>query len=226
MFVAFGNFDGRLGYGNIVTIGDNETPATAGDVNVGGSVIQISAGDTHTCALLDVGNVRCWGAGRVSTSNILAPFNDSGQLGYGNTNSIGDNEAPALAGDVNVGGGVETITTGNGRTCALLVTGTVRCWGDLNGSGGFSFSTTSPLGYGNLDIIGDDEAPASAGDVNIGRLSLQVSTSGSHICSLLTGGTVRCWGNSLSGQLGYGNTLSVGGFEIPTPANVGDVPLF
>ena len=42
------------------------------------------------CALLTSGSLRCWGAGYV------------GQLGYGNTKFIGDDETPASAGDVPV----------------------------------------------------------------------------------------------------------------------------
>ena len=63
----------------------------AGDVEVGGSVLQIAVGRLHSCALLDSGAVRCWG------------FGLAGQLGYGNTGDIGDDETPASAGDVQVG---------------------------------------------------------------------------------------------------------------------------
>ena len=87
---------GALGYGNTNNIGDDETPAAAGDVNVGGPVVQLAAGSDHTCALLQGGAVRCWGEGA------------DGQLGYGNTNDIGDDEMPASAGDVNVGGVLRT----------------------------------------------------------------------------------------------------------------------
>ena len=45
-------------------IGDSETPASAGDVDVGGVVVQLAAGYQHTCAVLDDGAVRCWGACR------------------------------------------------------------------------------------------------------------------------------------------------------------------
>jgi alpha-tubulin suppressor-like RCC1 family protein len=81
--------DGRLGYGNPSNIGDDETPASVGDVPVGGATIQLS-GFSHTCALLDTGKIRCWG------------FNDFGQLGYGNTEELGDDETAASAGDVPV----------------------------------------------------------------------------------------------------------------------------
>jgi alpha-tubulin suppressor-like RCC1 family protein len=193
--------DGRLGYGNTTSIGDSETPAVAGDVNVGGSVTQLAAGAFHTCALLSTGNVRCWG------------FGNSGPLGYGNTTTIGDNETPASAGDVPVGGTVTQITAGTEHTCALLSTGNVRCWGDNSGQ----------LGYGHINRIGDDETPASVGDVPIGGPVVQIEAGGSHTCARLTSGAVRCWGIADSGQLGYGNTIRVG--AVGTPAAAGDVPI-
>ena len=138
---------GQLGYGNTLNVGDDEAPATAGDVNVGTPVVQLAAGEYHTCALLQNGNVRCWGNGNF------------GALGYGNTLDIGDDEVPATAGDVNLGAPVVQLAAGEYHTCALLQNGNVRCWGSgLYGA----------LGYGNFDNIGDDEAPAIAGDVNIG----------------------------------------------------------
>lgn len=48
------------------------------------------------------------------------------------------------------------ITAGRAHVCALLADSALRCWG-YNGSGS--------LGYGNTIDIGDDEPPASAGDV-------------------------------------------------------------
>ncbi|MEK6706645.1 MAG: Ig-like domain-containing protein, partial [Bdellovibrionota bacterium] len=191
---------GELGYGNINWIGDNETPASAGDVNVGGDVIQLTAGENHTCALLSTGKVRCWG---------LAIY---GELGYGNTNYIGDNENPSSAGDVNVGGDVVQLTAGDYYTCALLSTGKVRCWGE---------SSYGQLGYGNTNTIGDNETPASAGDVNIGGDVLQITAGKSNTCALLGTGKVRCWGKNEAGQLGYGNTNTIGNDE--TPASAGDV---
>ncbi|MGI8622272.1 MAG: hypothetical protein ACR2NB_02015, partial [Solirubrobacteraceae bacterium] len=57
--------DGALGYGNRDTIGDDETPAAAGPVDLGAgrTVVAFSAGDVHSCAVLAGGDVRCWGFG-------------------------------------------------------------------------------------------------------------------------------------------------------------------
>ena len=195
--------DGRLGYVNTTWIGDDETPASAGDVNVGGDVIQITAGYNHTCALLGTGKVRCWGDGSM------------GQLGYVNSNDIGDDETPASAGDVNIGGDVVLISAGQYYTCAHLSTGTVRCWGD--GSDG-------RLGYGSTNRIGDNETPASAGDVNIGGDVVTIRAGRSHACALLSTGNMRCWGYNIDGQLGYGNTSSIGDNELPSSA--GDVAVW
>jgi alpha-tubulin suppressor-like RCC1 family protein len=88
---------GQLGYANANDIGDNETPAAVGYVNIGAgrTARAISAGG-HTCALLDNGAMRCWG------------MNLSGQLGYGNTTIIGDSEVPGSVGTVSVGGPIAT----------------------------------------------------------------------------------------------------------------------
>jgi len=136
--------DGRLGYGNTAWIGLNNTPASVGTVDIGGSAIKIDGGNAHTCALLDDGTIRCWGWG------------GRGQLGYGNVTNIGDNEAPASAGAVEIGGLAVDINVDGNHTCAIRADGRVLCWGDA-GEG--------RLGYGNLDWIGDDEFPATAGPV-------------------------------------------------------------
>ncbi|HMJ10069.1 MAG TPA: hypothetical protein VK524_01625, partial [Polyangiaceae bacterium] len=194
------NSAGQLGYGHTNRIGDDERPASAGNVNVGGAVQQIAAGAYHTCALLTNGTVRCWGHG-------------GALLGYGHSNNIGDDEVPATAGNVNVGGTVKQITAGLGQTCALLTTGAVRCWG-----------TGAALGYGTTMAVGDDETPASVGEVDVGGTVQQISAGTEHTCAVLTSGAVRCWGSNVNGVLGLGHTETVGDNETPAmvPAvNVG-----
>ena len=191
---------GQLGYGNRSSIGDDEAPWSAGEVAVGGRVIQLAASHRHMCALLEMGTVRCWGSG------------SHGQLGYGDSENIGDDEAPSSAGDVVVGGRVTQLAAGSDHTCALMETGAVRCWG--NGDGG-------RLGYGDEKDVGDDEDPSSAGDVEIGGHVIQLVAGDGHTCALMEMGTVRCWGHGSHGQLGYGRTESIGDDEVPSSA--GDV---
>ncbi len=185
------NSDGRLGIGSTATIGDNEVPTAVPPANIGGAAVQIAAGGAHTCALLATGKLRCWG---------LA---SSGQLGYKNLLNIGDNEAPAAAGDVKMLDPLDVVTKivlGNIHTCALLADGAIRCWGNgVNGN----------LGYESSSSLGDDPAdvslPVDAGG-QVRDLRLGIHTT----CALLEGGVVRCWGFNGSGQLGIGNTGSVG----------------
>ena len=191
---------GRLGYGNTRTIGDDESPASAGDVDVGGTVVQLQAGLLHTCALLDTGKVRCWGQP------------NEGRLGYGNLEAIGDDETPASAGDVDVGGPVTQIAVGDYATCALLLGGKLRCWGS---------GQLGELGHANTEAIGDDETPATAGDVDVGGLATHVDVGFLHACAIFDTGKVRCWGRGATGALGYGNTHDIGDNE--TPASAGDV---
>ena len=79
---------GALGYGNTAIIGDDETPASVSPVNLGPgrTAVQVAAGVFHTCVIMEDGSVRCWGSGA------------DGRLGYGNTDTLGDDETPASIG--------------------------------------------------------------------------------------------------------------------------------
>jgi alpha-tubulin suppressor-like RCC1 family protein len=195
------NNDFQLGYPAFAgtSIGDNETPSSAGDVDVGGTVVEIAAGSSHTCARVNNGGVKCWGLGQ------------SGRLGYGNTNAIGDNEFPENAGDLILPAPALAmqIAAGDSHTCALLSNGDVVCWG---------IGADGRLGYGNIDTIGDNEEPASAGVVQLGASAIQVVAGGLHSCALLVTKQVICWGEGAAGQLGYGNTDRVGDNETPVTA--------
>ncbi len=166
---------------------------------MGASAVSLVAGETHTCALLAGGKVRCWGDPAF------------GRLGYANVDIIGDDEAPSSAGDVTLGAAATALSAGE-HTCALLDGGELRCWGRAE---------NGQLGYGNMDPIGDDETPASAGDVAVGKKVTQIAAGKAHTCALLADGAVRCWGEGNGGKLGYGNTESIGDDE--TPSSAGDV---
>jgi len=196
---------GRLGYGNMSSVGDTPatTPDTAGPVNLGPGhiAVAITAGGAHTCAILDEGSVRCWG------------FGASGQLGYANTSNVGDNETPDAVGPVKLGPGrtAKAISAGAAHTCALLDDGNVRCWG---------YGGNGRLGYGNTNTIGDATTPDMAGPVSVGggRVALAISAGDAHTCALLDDGHVRCWGAGANGRLGYCNQDDIGDDELPGSA--------
>lgn len=186
--------DGRLGYGNTASIGDDETPGSAGRVNLGAgrSAAAVTAGRAHSCAVLDDATVRCWG------------FGFDGRLGYGDNSAIGDNEVPGAVGPVKLGAGrtARAITAGDSHTCALLDDGAVRCWG---------YAGNGQLGYGNTTTFSDTQTPDTAGPVRLppGRTAVAISAGSYHTCVVLDDGTVRCWGYGGDGRLGYGNTNSL-----------------
>ena len=121
---------------------------------------QIATGYFHSCAMV-AGAVRCCGYG------------GDGALGYGNTRSIGDDQAPDTVGPVSLGAGrtAVAIAAGSVHTCAILDTGTVRCWG---------FGADGRLGSGSTSSIGDDEQPSSLPPVSLGA---------GHTAKAITAGT-------------------------------------
>lgn len=150
----------------------------------------IVAGAQHTCVLFNDGAVRCWGVGA------------DGRLGSGSSASVGDTKTPRDGKDVGLGGKATALAAGAGHSCALLESGAVRCWGD----GSFG-----QLGHGTKDDLGDDEEPATAGDVPLGERATAIAAGDKHSCALLASGTVRCWGSNDFRQLG--TTARVGGSD-------------
>ncbi len=145
----------------------------------------ITAGGRHTCALSDDGSIRCWGA------------NEFGQLGRGDAISIGGmvGDLTSLAA-VPLGARATAVVAGDQHTCALLVGGTVKCWG---------YASTGQLGYGASGHLGDDPGEIAAlAPVNLGagRTARALAAGKDHTCAILDTGAVKCWGYNATGQLG------------------------
>ncbi len=189
---------GQLGYASRAMVGDDETPAAQGPVELGGSALLLAAGDQHTCALLTDYRVRCWGEGVA--------------VGYLDEVDVGAVTSPGDVGDVYVGGLTVQIVAGRRHTCALLWDGDVVCWGE---------ASSGQLGYGSTEAVGDDDHPANAGNVPLGAAAVELAAGDDHTCAVLQGGRVRCWGANSFGQLGTASTEPVGDDE--TPAERGDV---
>ena len=137
-------------------------------------VAQITAGASHTCALLKTGGIKCWG------------YNTSGQLGD-NTNS--NRLTP-----VNVSGlasGVAQITAGANHTCALLSSGGVKCWGE---------NISGQIGDNAAGSKKNRLAPVNVSGLTSGVAQITAGTA--HTCALLSTGGVKCWGHNKHGQIG------------------------
>lgn len=172
----------------------NETAATDANYSVQSS---IALGGDYTCALLSIGEVKCWGK------------NDKGQLGNGTTT---DSSAPvtvlasgtASASPVALTG-VTAISAGYEHTCALLTSKQVRCWGSgfqgRLGNGDPYVTTSNPETVLTSGITGGTGAniPVALTDVTA------ISAGSAHTCAVLTSKQARCWGQA--GRLGNGDGL-------------------
>jgi len=140
------------------------------NVDLGAKAIVISAGEDHTCAILEGGCVKCWGA------------NDAGQLGLGNTNAVGDDEAPTVVPPVRLGGPAKSIALGFKFSCALMVDGNVRCWGR---------NELGQLGLGNTKNLGDKQSVLSACPVSVGSKVEMLGSGDTFTCAMTEAGGIH-----------------------------------
>jgi alpha-tubulin suppressor-like RCC1 family protein len=198
---------GQLGYGDTNSRGNavNQMGTNLPTVSLGTgrTAKAITAGTSHTCALLDNSFVKCWG------------LNNVGQLGLGNTTNHG-----IVAGDmgdslpaVSLGQNVQSVSAGNDYTCVVLADNSVKCWG---------YNADGELGVGATDNRGD--GPGEMGNalpaVNLGTAlsASAVVVGGANACARITDGRLKCWGYNFDGELGIETTANHG----DTPTNMGD----
>jgi len=91
---------------------------------------------------------------------------------------------------------VAALAAGLKHTCALLGSGDVRCWGD---------NLLGQLGIGSLDYMATTQ-PYLIPAVTFGAKATAIASGSDHICVIITGGSVRCWGKNNHGQHGRGDT--------------------
>jgi alpha-tubulin suppressor-like RCC1 family protein len=188
------NVYGQLGLEDNVTRGDGSNPLgpTTEPASLGslGHAVALSAAGDRTCALLDDGQVKCWGV------------NYYGELGLGYSDSSWGN-LPGSMGDnlpsVNLGAGRTAIAvaTGEQHTCAILDNHQLKCWG-RNDDGQLGLDDTVSRGIKPEDM--GDSLPAV--DLGTGRTALAVAAGNAHTCALLDNHQVKCWGLNMDGELG------------------------
>ena len=194
------NQHGQLGLGDTTTrgafanqMGDN-LPYV--DLGTGRTANMMCANDYHSCALLDNGDVKCWG------------YNQYAHLGQGDVSSRGDNagEMGDNLNAINFGAGrtAKFISCGFNHNCAILDNDTVKCWG---------YNQYGQLGQDNAFAYGDASrsvASASAINLGVGRHAKMVAAGKYHTCAILDDGNVKCWGDNTHGELGYDDTTQRG----------------
>ena len=84
---------------------------------------KVSGGQKFTCAIVDNGDLKCWGA------------DGAGQLGDGGTIGVGvntDTNAPSsTAIDLGTGRTAVAVSAGSYHACAILDNGELKCWGTI-----------------------------------------------------------------------------------------------
>ena len=221
------NTSGQLGDGTTT----NHTPPAQVGTNTDWT--SVSTGASHTCGTRTA-NLHCWGSntlgqlGDGTTTNKLAPTeiatsnawtlatvgnehscafqnklgtrlwcwgnNNNGQLGDGST---ADRQLPTP-----IEADYSAVTVGEIHSCHIRVDSALFCWGN-NGFG--------ELGIGSFG--GTVNSPTQVGTQQWTSVSggFQYST-----CAIRTNGTLWCWGNNSTGQLGDGTTINRN-----TPTQVG-----
>ncbi len=153
-------------------------PASAGGVGLSG-VVQLAAGHSMSCAVLQDTTARCWGTG---------PLGTGGAFGQTSTLAVQVQDAQ---GDPMTG--VAQVAIGYGHVCALRQDTTAVCWGEnLVGNLGNGTTTAS-----TRPVVVQQQGGATLTGIT------QLALGDMHSCALLSSGQARCWGQN-QGTLGDG----------------------
>ena len=197
---------GLLGHGVQEHVGDNETAAAFGPVPLRGRVVSIAVGVHHSCAVMQWGTIACWGANgaepAMNTVSGDSPFTppSAGRLASGSTEDIGDDEPASAMHPFSLLSPAVQVCAGFWHSCALLLDGSVVCWGgDVRGERG---GAAGALFSGSSDVIGDDEPVFMHGPVILSDKAVDIACGVFNTFAVLRGGAVQGWGEPRNGMLG------------------------
>jgi alpha-tubulin suppressor-like RCC1 family protein len=180
---CWGNNDsGQLGNAS-TTSSSVPVAVLASGVLAGKTLLQISAGEVHTCALDSAGAAFCWGD------------NADGGLGNGTTTGSSGPVAVSTSGAL-AGQSLTQISAGESYTCAVDAAGAAFCWG---------VNTSGVLGNGGIANTSVAAAVNTHG-VLAGKALVQITAGGDHTCAVDNAGALYCWGQNTSGDLGNGGS--------------------
>src|SRR5690554_7089651 len=209
------NSNGQLGNSQL---SGKKTSSTAVDVNVADlqGVKAINVGNTYSCALLEAGDIKCWGKipSGFSANNLLELTNkkpsqlatasahacvvteDNQVQCWGDSSKLGHSESEAT--EVTGIDNALFVSSKGSHSCALLNNGRVRCWGsNLRGQ----------IGNGDGGSITSTVTIPSKNVINLSQV-VSLSSGENYNCAVTKLGQVKCWGNNDNGQLGFTSTGS------------------
>ncbi|MBI2606671.1 MAG: hypothetical protein HYW49_11395 [Deltaproteobacteria bacterium] len=208
------NAYGQLGLGDTVNRGDNMSAGhLMGDdlpqINLGSGVndkpAMISTGNSHTCALLQSGRVKCWGQASGNDSYHSVSRNpwvgdEPGEMGP-SLESI-NLSSTDYAIDVKMGAGAQSV-------CTLMNSGKMKCFG--YNTGYYNLGLGDGTNRGDSPAAGHQMGDAlSYVDLGTGRTVKSIKQTAYHACAILddsaSGSHLKCWGYGAWGSLGYENT--------------------
>lgn len=230
------NSSGQLGIGSTVAQGE---PAPV-DRLTDRTLVEITTGADHSCAIDDEGAAWCWGD------------NSAGQLGVpaGTPRSSRPVRVSTATG---MTGPVVDIAAGGNSTCAVTDAGAAYCWGE-GGAGqigdghGVDRDEPTPVSTAGVTTrfrqitVGDAQACTvdaaghawcwgdTAGGTSgtparvdaPGVEFAELSGGARHVCGLARTSVAYCWGSGVNGQLGDGSTTHA---DAPARVDTNGVPL-
>lgn len=186
--------NGQIGDGGSSVTRQSPVAVDTSGVLSGKTLLSISVGFGHTCAVASDNQAYCWGQ------------DTYGQLGDGGTNTnqqspVAVNTSGALSGKT-----ILDIQAGNGTTCALASDYQVYCWGfDLDGQ----------LGDGGTNTNQSTPVAVDTSGALSGKTVRSVSLFNAHTCVIASDDQAYCWGINNNSNLGSNGTTNQ-----PTPAAV------
>lgn len=158
------------------------------------SIVAITAGKRHACALFGVGFVACWGD------------NSRGQIGNNST------QPSAVQTGTGIVDGIG-ISAGSLYTCASRTFGTASCWGS-NSAG--ELAASDAVDHLTPTHVIDHFTTVKGVNIPIPLVNAIAITAGKQVvnndfqqtCTLQLNGGIFCWGANEDGQVGDGTTFN------------------
>jgi alpha-tubulin suppressor-like RCC1 family protein len=181
------NEAGQLGRGTVTSKEMEVAPV----VGIPGRVIKVAGAQLHACALVENGDVFCWGW------NGFGNFGIRGQAGI-HTKAVKSTLLSGAVVDIAAGGApwdrADALSGPQSRTCVLRQDGKVSCEGSWQ--------------YGQSgDGVSDPQTYARGPVQPIRGAVAALSSAGAFTCASTAEHRVSCWGLGLDGALGQGTDV-------------------